>query len=339
LQANAGAQWLVRKDSIVGKSADEARTMFNNRVYGVIEVKESTRERPVDLPQLIKHPDPPAFIQPTILEYQNQMREQVHRPDITAGSYKTHTANATYQTASQAANQVLGNRIREDLTRHEHMLEVGLGTMLKLVKEESPWALGTLDREGFTAEDFAVVAQADPAYPTCNIRIRESSIKFESKEQKEQRLWQAANAQLLDDGTLRRAMAELDLPIDDNDRAFYIEAQKSATAVLYGEEWQPKMLGKYSDMFVNAFQRNIFAKAARNNPETQARLNRAIESQMQFQLAQTQMQAMAENPHPQQPQAAPAEQAAPEEEGPQEADLNSLLSAIEQGSTGGQAAA
>lgn len=334
LQNNAGAQWIVRADSIVGATADEARNMLNNRVYGVITVKSGSRDKPIEPPALIKHPEPPAFIQPTMDSYQEQMRGQVHRPDITAGGYKTHTSNATYQTALQGANQVLGGRTREDLTRHEAMLMVGLGTAVKLAQDGAPTMLSMLDRVGFTPEDYAVLTQADPYYPACEIRIRESSIKFESKEQKEQRLWNAVNAQALAPQDLKRALAELDIPLDDDDRAFGIEAQKAASRVIAGEEWQPRLLGDHGDMFIKAFTKAQFSKPARNDPETLQRLMRAVDNQTKFQLAQTQMMAQAAQPQqPQQPEAQPDQESPQDDQSePMSADIDTLIKAIQMGS-------
>jgi hypothetical protein len=337
VQAHAGAQWLVSKPSMKGQDADEYRSQFNNRVYGHIEYDPGPRDRPNPPPQLVKYSDPPSFIQDTMSRLENDMGEQVHRPDITSGGYKTHTTNQTFQSASQAANQVLGNRISEDLARHEWLLNVGLGTVVKLAQESSPSILGNLQRAGLDEQDFSVLASADPYYPCEGIRVRESSIKYEAKEQKEERLWKAVQLQAITDPMkLRMALAGLDTPLDEDDKDFHQAAQKATVRVVMGEEWQPYQLGDYTDMFLTQFRRAMNSKQAIRDPKVRARLDRAINAQMQYQLAYQQMLAQAQNPQPPEAEVPPTEAAAPEQEGPSEADLGQLLQAIQMGSTQGQ---
>lgn len=330
LQKNAGAQWMVAEEAMKSQDPDEFRTQFNNAVFGLVMHKTGTRDRPIPPPQLVKYPDPPAFVQDTIMQNQADMREQVHRPDITQGATKTHVPNSTYQSALQGANQVLGGRIREDLTRHEFLLGVGLGTVVKLAQEGSPSILGELHRSGLNAQDFSILAQSDPYYPVCEIRIRESSIKYESKEQKEDRVWKAVQLQVeTDPMKIRMALADMDIALDKNDKTMHANANRSAQSVLMGQEWQPMNLGEYNQMFITQFQLAMFDQRAIDDPQAQARLNRAIDSQTQVGNMLLQAKTQAENPQPPQPDQ-PQEQPQPQE--PTEADLNSLLQAIQSGS-------
>lgn len=339
LQNNAGYQWLASEESLRGKDPDEYRNQFTNQIGGPIFYTQGSRDRPAQPPQLIKYPDTPPFIMDWSKKSEMDMQEQAHRPDITSGGYKTHTADATYQAASRAANQVLGNRVSEDKARHEFLLGVGVGTMVKLAKEGSPSMLAELHRAGFDETDYQTLVEVDHNYLPGQLTIRDSSIKYQDPSQKEQRLWQAVQAQAIEPPDLRMALAALDLPLGENDKAFYAEAQKAANEVLMGVDWQPVMLGEYTGYFLNAFRRAFFDRRAKADPATRQRLEQAIQAQMTYDLAATQMQAQAEQPQqPQMPQGAMAQEAAPPE-GPTEADLNSLLAAIEQGSMGGQVAA
>lgn len=333
LQKNAGYQWLVARESLDGQDPDEFRSQFNNYVSGLVSYKTGTRDRPHVPPQLIKYPDPPQFVENSMGMYEEKMRDQVHRPEITSGGYKTHVADKTYQSAKESANQVLGNRVAEDISRHEHLIGVGLGTFIKLAQEKSPSALSELARIGFDEQDFTVIAAADP-YNLPEIRVRESSIRYQSKEQKESRLWAAVDRQALAPDKLRIALADMDIALDDNDKAFQIEAQKAANRILEGEEWEPRTLGEFSPMFLTAFRRATFDKKAVYDPETLARLEQAIQDQMMHEaVAVGAAQQMAE---PQEMAPPGMEQgAAPEQaEAPQEADLSQLLAAIQMGSTG-----
>lgn len=334
LQAHAGAQWLIPKKSMKGQDSDEFKSQFNNRVGGAIEY-DTGPDNKNPPPQLVRYADPPQFIQESIARGQADMREQVHRPDITQGATKTHVPNSSYQAALQGANQVLGNRIREDLTRHEWLLNVGLGTTVKLAQEGSPSILGNLQRAGLDEQDFAIVASSDPYYPVQEIRVRESSIKYESSEQKEERLWKAVQLQTVTDPMkVRMALAALDTPLDGDDKAFFQAAQKATTRIIMGEEWQPYQLGEYTGMFLTAFRRAMGGTQAVRDPEVRARLDRAINAQMMYENVATQQQAMAENPQPPE-QETPQEtqQEGGQEEGPSEADLGQLLQAIQAGST------
>lgn len=341
LQSHAGAQWLISQNSMKSKDSDESKNQFNNRVYGQVVYDPGTKDRPNPPPQLVKYADPPPFIQQAIERGREEMRDQVHRPDITAGGTKTHVPNSSYQSALQGANQVLGGRSREDITAHEWMLNVGLGTVVKLAQEGSPSILGHLQRAGLDESDFAALSQADPYYPVDSIVVRESSIKYESKEQKEERLWKAVQLQAMPDPIkLRMALAALGIPLDEDDKDFFQFAQKATQGILMGQEWQPIQLGEYASMFITSFQRAIFSKRAQNDPETRDRLDRAINSQMQAVNTATQAQATAEQPIVP-PEENPQEQQAEggQEEGPSEADLGQLLQAIQAGSQQGQPAA
>lgn len=326
MQKNAGYQWLI-DESAMGANADidDFKNQFNNFVAGVVTYKTGTRDRPGNAPQLVKNPDPPSFIQEAISMYGSEMREMVHRPDITTGSTKSHVPNQTFQTALRNANQVLGNRVREDLGRYEWHLGVGLGTLIKLAQSESPTVLGELSRAGFDEQDYAVIAQTDPYYPACEIRVRESSIKYQSKEEKEQRLWAAVDRGAVDAPTLRITLADMDIPLSENDKAFYIEANKAAMRVLLGDMWQPQDLGPYSDMFLNAFRKAKFDRIAKEDAEASNRLDAAIQMQNDYMLALAarQQQMLA----PQQPaQAEPQMQDTSE---PTDQDVSALLSAFE----------
>lgn len=340
-QKNAGYQWLVSEGSQIGGDFDEFKSQFNNYVAGVIGYKAPTRDRPNTEPKLVRYPDPPAFVQDTMQQYQGDMREQVHRPDITQGATKTHVPNSSYQAALQGANQVLGNRIREDIGRYEALLDVGLGTVVKLVQEKSPFVLGELAKRGFDEQDYTVLSQTDPYCTGFTITIRDSSIKYESKEQKEERLWKAVQLQAVTDPMkLRMALAGMDTPLDKDDKTFYTAALKATTDILYGMEWQPFDLGEYAGMFITQFQSAMFDRRAKSDPETRARLERAINGQRQLALMATQQQAMAENPQPPEEETPEeTQQEGGQEEGPSEADLGQLLQAIQAGSTQGAASA
>lgn len=337
LQRNASWQWRASRDAMDGMDPDDFKNQFNNYIAGLVTYKQGTRDRPVDKPELVEYPAPQPFVQEAIGMYQEEMRGQVHRPDITIGATKSHVSNQTYQTAMNSANQVLGNRTREDVTRHENMLMIGLGTLCTLAQRHSPSALQMLERAGFDEQDYAVIAGADPCQPAGEIRVRESSVKYQTSEQKEARLWNAVQNQAIPAMDLRMALADMDIAIGDNDRMFFIEAQKAAERVLGGEQWQPMLLGEYAPMFIASFNRAMFDKRVRQDPGARMRLDMAVQGQKQFDLQVQQQEAIAQQPPapPTPPTADAVGAQPPEEEGPSEADLGQLLNAIKAGAMGG----
>lgn len=325
LQKHAGFQWKVPVDSFKDlMGPDEFRDQFNNYVSGLIQYKSGSRDRPNNGPELVKYPDPPSFLMEAARMYQDDMRQQVHRPEITIGSTKSHVPDASFQTANKNANQVLGNRIREDVTAHECLLTVVNGTLVKLAHEGSPGVLARLDSLGFGPEEYAAVAETDPLRPGVDVTLRDSVIRYQTKEEKEERLWRGAQLQVIDPGKLRIALAEMDTPIDDTDRRFQNEARKAALRVLLGEEWQPKLLGEHAAMFVESFRLAMMDRRALKDPETAARLDRAVQGQLMLSA----QEAMVTSGPQAQPQAG-AEGAGGPVEAPAQADVSDLTAALD----------
>lgn len=329
LQHNAGFQWLVPVEAMPGKDIDNFRNQFTNRVAGLIEYKAGTKDRPVPPPQIVQTPPPQPFVNELASMYEQSQRKMVHRHEVTTGATKSHVPDSTYQAALQQAGQVLGNRIREDIQRHEAMMLVGLGTAIKLAQEGNASTLAMFRRGGFDEQDFSAIAEADWRYPSCRLKMRESSIRYQSKEEKEQRMWAAVQAQAMSPLKLRIALADMDIPLDDSDKAMSTAARKAALRVLLGEMWEPVMLGEYSEMFIAEFRRARFDRRAQLDPVARQRLDIAIEMQLAYTNMEIQQAAMA-----QQPPTAPAstgQPAEPQAEMPKEVSIVDLLSQIESG--------
>lgn len=325
LQKHAGFQWKVPIDSMKDvMSADEFRDQFNNAVSGQIQYKSGTRDRPHSGPELVKYPDPPSFLMEAARMYQDDMRHQVHRPDITTGSTKSHVPDASYQTAIRNANQVLGNRIREDVTAHEFLLSCVNGTLVSLAKEGTPAVLARLDSLGFDADEYAAIAQTDPVNTGVDVTLRDSVIRYQTKEEKEERLWRGIQAQAIAPSKLRMALAAMDTPIDDTDRRFQSDSKKAALRVLLGEEWTPRPLGEHAEMFVESFRMAMMDRRAIRDPETSARLDRAVQSQLMLSA----QEAAVVSGQTAQPQPG-AESAGVQPEMPAQADVSDLTAALD----------
>lgn len=336
LQKSAGFQWLVANESFNGKDADNFKQQFNNYVAGVITYNGGRGTNSVQAPQLIQTPTPQPFIQEMVKEYESAQRRMVHREDITSGGYKTHTTNDTFQTANENAQQVLGNRVVEDTRRHETMLGTIMGTYVKLAQAGSPSALASLSRAGFDEQDFAVVAATDPAYPACTIKVRESSIRNESKDKKEARMWKAVELQALSPQKLRMALAEMDTPMDDSDKMMMTAARKAANRVLLGEEWPGEMLGEYGDMFVSEFRRALMDRRATLDPAAKDRVRMAIQNQLAYANMEMQQSVAAQQPPP--PPVAPGSEGEGAVEPAQEVSIVDLINSLNSGAGSGSSA-
>lgn len=333
LQASGAFQWLVAEDGVKGQDKDNFRQQFNNRVGGVVFYNRGNPDRPNDPPQLITYPQPQPFLTELSSIFETSQRRMVHRHEVTTGMTKSHVPNETFQSALNQAGQVLGIRIQEDTLAYERLLQVLACTYVKLANEGNPSTLAKLGQSGFDQTDFAQISMTD-SYQLggCRIKLRESSIRNISKEEKEQRLMTAVQFKALSPMKFRIALGELDTPLDESDKRMFAAAQKAATRVLLGEEWQPEMLGEYAEMFLGAFRDALFDRRSVQDPQTRERVSRAIQSQLVY--TQAEMGLMQP---PQETQGEPAEGQEQEAEMPQDVDLAQLITSLNSG-TGGQPA-
>lgn len=331
-QKQAGFVWMVPKGSMDGER-DDYRSQFNNYVAGIIEYKPGTQDRPIPPPNLVNFPSPPPYLQDVISMHQERdMPAQIHRNPISVGATKSHVPDSTFQSALQAAGQVLGNRQREDTARYEAFGEVMLGTYVKLVQEGRPSVLVQLRREGFDDTDFSMLHTIDPYYPGCSIKLAERSIRFRSTEQKEDSLNTAAQLQMVSPEEYRLGRAALDSPITEDDRYYHAQARKWAMMVMMGTEWQPRSLGRATSFFLNAFQNAMLDRRAEQDPAALDRLNRAVAMIMESMNAEISAKAAAENPQP--PAAEQAAAQTQQQEMPQEVNIADLLTMMESGAGG-----
>lgn len=284
MQKNAGAQWLVDVRSVPNGTDPEAFSrMFHNSVFGVIKHEGPTRDRPVTPPQLVKYPDVPPFVQQMVESAEDSMRKQVHRSDANFGVTQTHTPNASFQRALEEADEVLGQRVREDIESGNVFCKMLLGTAVKMAQNGFPSMLGAMTEAGMDESDIQVVLQSDGDNPPCGLSIRESTVRYRSHQSKIADLDKALQMQAIDPFNYRIASArDIDTPITSDDKFYVQEAQKAAFQVLMGAEWEPVALGPdYSNVFISEFRKAAFDKRAKADPETRQRLQRAIVAQIQ----------------------------------------------------------
>ena len=328
MQRYAGPQTHVDIRSMPsGKSEEAFSAAFNNQIGGVVFYNGRNRDQNVEPPRIVATPPPSPFIQEMVRHYEEKMEQQVHRSPGNFGQTQTHTPASSFMRALEEGDEVLGQRVHEDLDRGNQFFKTMLGTVIKLAKAGSPDILGAMREYGMDEEDLFVVITADENNPPCQLAIRESSIRYRSQVAKRNDLDKALQFQAITGRDYRIANASLSTPITPADQVYYVEAQKAAYAVLMGAQWEAAPYGQYSSFFVEAFRTAMLDKRAKADPQTQQRLKQAIISQIQADAAeQAMIQAIMQmgQPQPQQPQ-----QPAPAP--PQPQDLTGVLAGIQSG--------
>ena len=286
IQQTYGAPITVvdRRAFKAGSTDEEIKAHFPNRVGGIIIGDFSGRGRegnPV-MPRTEVPPAPQPAVRDGIDRHTEAMRESSHKSSASFGDVKTHIPKDTFQRSEDDSGDVMDERISADIEAYTQVLRVVHGTGIKHVQEEVPTILGALRRAGMEPQGFSDIFQQDATNPATTIMVLDESVRTRSHRQKKLDLDNAAAAELIDPMTYRMTMAkDQETPILPQDKQMASDAKAAVRRVLLGEEWNVVDLGEYSEFFISRFRTAIFDKVARNDPETRARLSRAIDAQRQ----------------------------------------------------------
>lgn len=284
-QRNAGFQFAVDRNSMGrnGKEDEEFKSSLSNTVGGTIFYNGGTRDRPGSAPQLVKYPDMNSSLLEMARQYEDAMLDDVHRARVNTGETKSHVPFSVHQAALEQADQVLGARVFEDVKADNQVLDVMLGTLVKCVKEYSPCTLGLLRSKHFDESDLAILFDCDPVRLDCDVKVREGSVRYRSPESRRAELRDARDKEVITAAQYRMAMVrDTDTPLTNDDKFFQRRSDRIALDVVAGAEWTPVDMGEYGDWLLAAFRRARLDRAATENPETAARLDRAIMGQVQI---------------------------------------------------------
>lgn len=256
---------------------------FTNRTVNFLIGDMGDRMRNHSAPDVVQMPPPPPFLKESIERYEVGIEKKSHRAPIHSGQTPTHVPLGATQMARDEADQPLGVRVKGDMASHTRLLSVLHGTAIRLAQGGNPHTLGILSGAGLQDEDFTIVAGTDPSDSKVSITISESSIRYRSHNMVKADLQWQAQQQLIDPEDFHAAMAdELDSPATATHRTMRAEARKSAMRVLAGEEWIPKPLGKWTQVFIDQFIMAMHSRQAKRDPETLQRCIRAVQSQEMF---------------------------------------------------------
>lgn len=321
LQASAGFHRLVDRRNFPRATTDEdIRRQMSNRVGGVT-IYEARGEKGIPEPKLEQFPSPPQFLMEDAARFESDMGQQASRSPMNFGlGFKSHVPDASNQRALEEIDQVLGIRVKEDAAEYSKAITCLVGTTIKLVKEQAPGTIVSLRSEGFGEAEFGVLLTADEYDPGCNIRVRESSIRFRSIQSRQQALDQAAALKFVGPMEYRMEQASWDVPLTAADNQMFMSLRKAVHLLLSGQPWQPLPLGMYNEVALSLLRRALWDKRAEANPQIKQLVIEAIVSQTQ---AVGMEQALAAGPQEQ--TEAPQQEAAEQ----QPTTLGGILSEME----------
>jgi hypothetical protein len=237
------------------------------------------------MPTFMNYPPVPGFLSGIVAEYAESMREKVHLAPGNFGQTQTHVPLGTTNRVLDDADQVASVRVSKDVLAHESLIRTLHATTCRLAQEDSGPVLGMLREAGLDEQDFAVVVSTDWRAPQASIAVLEASFRHRSTENRKQELNQAAAMGMVDPATYQKIMArDLQSPLEDEARLMVMEAQKTAIRVLHGEEYVAEPWGRWGGLIVDQLTIALRDRRAQGDPESKARLQRAI-------VAQTEMNA------------------------------------------------
>lgn len=257
---------------------DDIQRLWDNKVGGLIPYEGSDRVRNYAPPEVMSMPPPPPFLMESLDRIADKMREKTHKSPGMFGVEKSHVPNSTSQQVREDADQVASMRVHMDVNAHEYLVGVLHGTTLKMAQSRNPHTLALLRQERFDAQDFAVVADTDWRNPGVVMTIQESTVRNISRQQKLANLDRAAERQMIGPDEYKQAMAD-DLPLTDADRDMVQQLRKSVLEIVYGGQWQPRPLGRWTQMFIDEAIKAQMSPATKRDPSALQRLGIAIQSQ------------------------------------------------------------
>lgn len=310
LQKYTNPQTIVDK-RFFGRNVNDSdiQDKVTNQAGGLIMGQSLPNDRSVALPTVMQYPPPPQTFDSQKAYHDAKMGEKVSRSNLSRGiGLKSHQPDAAIARLLSEGDRIANVRVSDDILAHEHLASVILGTVIKGVQENNPSTLAMLRRDGFGPEDFLVLYESDAANPG-DVRVPTSSVRRQSSIEKKAALDSAIQVQAITPEDYRRGVAELDMPVSEEDGHMRTAIDKAIAGIVRGEEWQPFPLGAYTGWFLSQISRARWDRSVRTNPEAIARLGAAYMAQQQFAMQEEAAKQAAMNP---QQAPAPSEQQAPQ---------------------------
>lgn len=271
-------------------SDEDVKKKLTTTPYGIIAGKASMGASP---PQYLAPPPPPTYIESMIRMTEDDVRNQGFRGPHHEGITKSHVTQDAANRTMDESNQVLDQRGEDDVEQYNGLLRVICGTVVKHAKMGSPHVLAALADEGLSEDDFEMLARTNERNPPVVLTVTGQTMRYRSRAERAAQVQSMLMAQALAPEEARRILAdELDMPLSDDDVAVGRMVTENAMAVANGEPWQPTVMGmRIGQRQIEAFQRAMLDRKARQNPEVLARLSQAADAQRAIEMAAIQAQA------------------------------------------------
>lgn len=293
-QQRYGSPQVVVDKRLFGQdvSEDDVRDKFTNRVGGVV-VTSQRGEKALPPPMFLNPPPPPTYTAEISAKFEEDMRQQVSRAEGNFGlGTKSHVPFQTTERLLEEADQVLGIRVGEDALAYEDLLNVAVGTMVRFVHEDVPGTLALLAERGFGQDEFSTLIGTDPeTMAGCELKIRESSVRYRSLASKQQSLDTALVNKAIDPVSWRSELATLDIALTTTDGQMRKDLVREVQRLVLGVPWTPLPLGEYNAIALTLLRRALFDRRVRDDPSAKQRVLEAIVAQQQAMAMEAMLQA------------------------------------------------
>lgn len=299
-------KWLVDRGWFGGHGSDDTQIMKSLEQNIVLTTRPALdRSQP---PKLQVMPPADQNLPLEVERSENSMRQAVFRAEIAQGGLKTHQTNRGLQLSIEQTELPLDDRINSDVFEYQRFIAVATGTMIELAPN-SEALKDALKRHGIDTEDLARLSTIKPDRLPADLRIRDQSIRFRSRQTRKQELFDAAATGAIDDPVLiRQVMArELDMPLTDLDKKAVRFARASVRRIVLGEEWVPLPLGDHARTLIDELRSALMDRETYKIEGAAERVIEAINSQTEQMLQEiAQAQGALEPPPVEEPQEAGA---------------------------------
>jgi len=301
--------WFIDQSWFGSGRADKSEIMEEfNRGY----VFGNARDRRGSPPVQIQNPPPNPALEQTMSSMISQVKESAFQSSVHRGQLKSHVTDGAVQLAADLVERPLDDRVKDDVESYQRLISTITATGIGMVRSESPDLIVSMTKQGFSNQMIGEIGNMDPTSMPVSLALRDQALRPRSRQQRVSQVERGIELGAVDPSTYSRLMATLDMAIDPLDKETMQFANMTAAGMLDGQPYQPISLGSRVNIMLDALQRASMDTIARANPEIQQAIEEAKISQMEIDgLLQSEEDELA-----------------PEPEGPQQADLQSILGGV-----------
>lgn len=219
--------------------------------------------------------------------FETATRDAGFQTDINQGITKSHVPSSTTQLAVDRSELPLDDRQNRDIEAYEAVIETAAMCMIGLGAAGSKTAVQMLRNAGMTDDQMSRLSQIDLELSPCRLRIAREHIVRRSRSRRAAELQYAMSSQAITPQMYRDAMADMDMPIIQDDKSAVQHIDEKVLRIVLGEPSELFPLEEYFPAFRKAIRAAQMEHS--DDPEIIQRLNDALDNQTEFE------QVMADN--------------------------------------------